>query len=140
MSTGFADHKKIVVGFDGSTGAHRALEWALREADLRGAPLSVVRAWTPGEFGTDKEMLEYSRAELEKEVADLIASPTVPWQTAVRQGHAARVLLEEAADAQMLVVGSRGRGGFTGLALGSTSIQVTTHPGAAVVVIVKGEN
>jgi nucleotide-binding universal stress UspA family protein len=137
MSTGSEEQKKIVVGYDGSDGSRRALDWALGEAALRGAPLSVVRAWTPGEFGGDKEMVSFEQGELEKELTEVVTRVDVPWQAVVEQGSAAKILLNHAADAQMLVVGSRGRGGFAGLVLGSVGIQVSTHAGATVVVIVK---
>jgi nucleotide-binding universal stress UspA family protein len=139
MSAGSQEQLKIVVGYDGSEGSRRALDWGLHEAALRGAPLCVVRAWTPGEFGGDKEMVEYAQVELEKEIAEVVTSTDVLWQAVVEHGSAAKVLLKHAADAQMLVVGSRGRGGIAGLVLGSVSIEVSTHAGAPVVVIVKDE-
>jgi nucleotide-binding universal stress UspA family protein len=129
---------RIVVGFDGSEGAQRALTWAAEEAHQRGGHLDVVRAWTPGEFGTDAEMAQIARKTLDGDVEAFFAQQAAPdFSTHVEEGHAAKVLLRYAQDANMLVVGSRGRGGFTGLLLGSVSHQVATHEGAPVVVIVR---
>lgn len=131
------DHS-IVVGFDGSEGARQALAWAAAEAALRGERICVVKAWSPGEFGTDAEIAEYQEEHLRQEVSDLMKDHEgVAWQSQAIRGSAARVLLEEAAGADMLVVGSRGHGGFTGLLMGSVSQQVITHAGAPVVVVVR---
>ncbi|HET9075843.1 MAG TPA: universal stress protein [Acidimicrobiales bacterium] len=129
--------KKIVVGFDGSDGSRAALDWALDESAVRGAPLEVVRAWTPGEFGTDEELSEYTQSHLEKDVSAALNGRDVQWTAVADRGAAGKVLLERATDAQMLVVGSRGHGALSGLLLGSVSSHVATHSGAAVVVIVK---
>jgi len=138
MTTNEMDHSKIVVGFDGSEGSHRALQWAMREAELRGAPLSIVRAWSPGEFGTDEEMGVIAQAHLDKEATEAMAdSHGIAWQALAAHGPAGRVLIEHSKGAQMLVVGSRGHGGFAGLLLGSVCHQVSTHAGTPVVVIVK---
>jgi nucleotide-binding universal stress UspA family protein len=128
----------IVVGFDGSEGARRALTWAADQARLRGVKLLVVRAWTPGEFGTDAEQAQIAQKGLDDEVAGFFeAGPAPDFSTQAEIGHAAKVLLRHAEGADMLVVGSRGRGGFAGLILGSVSHQVSTHKGAPVVVIVR---
>ena len=132
-----AHDEKIVVGFDGSDGSRAALDWALNEAVIRRAPLEVVRAWTPGEFGTNEELGEYTQSHLEKEVGDALGERDVQWTAVAERGAAGKVLLERAAGAQMLVVGSRGHGALGGLLLGSVSSHVATHSGAAVVVIVK---
>lgn len=128
----------IVVGFDSSDGAKKALLWAADEARLRDAQLEIVRAWTPGEFGTDKEQAEIAAKEFDADVHALLGSePGIDLTLSVEQGHPAKILLEHARDANMLVVGSRGHGGFAGLLMGSVSQQVSVHTGAAVVVIVK---
>lgn len=129
--------RKIVVGFDGSDGSRAALDWAAREAALRGVELEVVRAWTPGEFGTDEEMLEYTQIHLEKELTEDLTDSTVKWSAIAERGPAAKILLDRGKDGQMLVVGSRGHGAISGLLLGSVSSQVASHSGAPVVVIVK---
>jgi nucleotide-binding universal stress UspA family protein len=129
---------RIVVGFDGSEGSQRALAWAADEARLRQAELQVVRAWTPGEFGTDEEQGRLAQKRLEDDVQAFFAEQPPP-DLAMRaeQGHAGKVLLSHGQGADMLVVGSRGLGGFTGLLLGSVGHQVSTHEGAPVVVIVR---
>jgi nucleotide-binding universal stress UspA family protein len=132
------DHEHtIVVGFDGSEGAESALDWAIREAELRGEKLCVIRAWSPGEFGLDTEMEAYAEQQLQQEVGDRMKEVDVPWEAKTFRGAAAKVLVEHSADADMLVVGSRGRGGFAGLLLGSVSQQVSTHASAGVVVVVR---
>ena len=133
-----AQSHRIVVGFDGSEGSQRALAWAADEARQRGAELLIVRAWTPGEFGTDEEQGQIAQKRLDDEAQAFFNQGTTPdFTTQAEAGHAAKVLLRYAEDANMLVVGSRGRGGFAGLILGSVSHQVATHEGAPVVVIVR---
>ena len=129
---------RIVVGFDGSEGSRRALAWGADEALQRHGKLLAVRAWTPGEFGSHEEMALIAKKHLEDDVAAFFDQRPAPdFATCAEEGHAARVLLRHGGDADMLVVGSRGRGGFTGLLLGSVSHQVATHEGAPVVVVVR---
>jgi nucleotide-binding universal stress UspA family protein len=129
---------RIVVGFDGSEGSRRALSWAGAEARLRQALLQVLRAWTPGEFGTDEEQGRLAQERLDDDVHAFFAGQPPPdLVTHTEQGHAGKVLLSHGQGADMLVVGSRGHGGFTGLLLGSVGHQVSTHAGAPVVVIVR---
>lgn len=136
--TNTEQERTIVVGFDASEGAHLALDWAIQEAKLRGARLSIVRAWTSGEFGTDAEIARFQQEHLDQEMRDAMKEHEgVEWAASAVRGSAAKVLLEQAAGADMLVVGSRGHGGFTGLLLGSVSQQVVSHAGAAVVVVVR---
>ncbi len=130
-------HNKVVVGYDGSDGSRAALMWAAEEASFRHWPLEAVRAWTPGEFGTDEELSDYTQTHLEKEVSEALTGRDVAWTAVAERGAAGKVLQERAADAQMVVVGSRGHGALSGLLLGSVSTHVATHSGAAVVVIVK---
>ncbi len=127
----------IVVGYDGSKGAELALDWAISEAKLRGDRLSIVKAWTPGEFGLDTEMEAYAEQQLQEEMKDRMKDEDVRWHAETFRGSAAKILVEHSADAEMLVVGSRGHGGFAGLLLGSVSQQVSTHAGSAVVVVVR---
>jgi nucleotide-binding universal stress UspA family protein len=138
MSDTAARSHRIVVGFDGSEGSQRALAWAAAEARQRGAKLLIVRAWTPGEFGTDVEQAQIAQKRLDDDVRAFFGQgPALDFSTQAEEGHAAKVLLQCAEDTDMLVVGSRGRGGFTGLILGSVSQQVATHDGAPVIVIVR---
>lgn len=124
----------IVVGLDGSESSLAALRWALAEAVAHGHEVRVVQAWEypaavllPGPFGgpvpPPSEMAKANEAAL----ADSLALVTIPEGVTVnrivREGPAAAVLLDEAARADHLVLGTRGRGGFAGLVLGS----VTQH-------------
>jgi nucleotide-binding universal stress UspA family protein len=123
----------IVVGVDGSSGARAALRYALDEARLRGTGVRVVAAWHlpaaayaggygPGDAELEQEARDHLNAALdEADVTD------VDTDTVVREGNPASVLLEEAHDADLLVVGSRGLGGFRGLLLGSVSQQCDHH-------------
>ncbi len=133
----------IVVGVDGSPGSMAALRFAITEARARGCGVRAVRAWSipfvgdapgamlpdlVGDFGTEAEMtLRDALASYEGEEVEI--------EPRVAEGPAARVLVDESADAVMLVVGSRGRGGFTGLLLGSVSRQCA-HQAACPVIVV----
>lgn len=129
---------RIVLGFDGSDGSRRALAWAADEARRRQAVLDVVRAWSPGEFGTDREQTQIAQKRLDDDVQAFFSEEPPPdLTTHAEQGHAGKVLLNHGQEADMLVVGSRGLGGFTGLLLGSVGHQVSTHEAAPVVVIVR---
>jgi nucleotide-binding universal stress UspA family protein len=129
---------RIIVGFDGSEGSRRALAWAAEEARCRQAQLEVVRAWSPGEFGTDDEQGRLAQKGLDDDVGSFfMAEKPANLVTHAEQGHAGKVLLNHGQTADMLVVGSRGRGGFAGVLLGSVGHQVSTHEGAPVVVIVR---
>jgi nucleotide-binding universal stress UspA family protein len=137
--------RQIVVGFDGSAGAKRALEFAIEEADLRSVKLLVVAAWhrlsfthvgIPGlpldqaEFERDARlMLDQTAAEFEDRFAG------VEVELEIERGHPADVLVAKAKGAELLVVGSRGHGAFTGLILGSVS-QECAHRAPCPVVIV----
>ncbi len=120
----------IVVGTDGSDQARRAVRWAAAEACLRQVPLDVVHAWmpplpiNPQDLFIDCGPLEDAeRAVLHRIVAQL--NETGAGSNEVRpvlvMNDAATALVEAASDAQLLVVGSRGHGGFAGLRLGSVS-------------------
>jgi nucleotide-binding universal stress UspA family protein len=118
----------IVVGVDGSDEARRALEWALTEARTRGAPVRVVHAYPE----------ESSRGEAELIVNAEVASCDTEGLEVVREavgGPPVRVLLDAGRDADLLVVGSRGRHGFPGLLLGSVSQQVANHAACPVVIV-----
>lgn len=137
--------ERIVVGIDGSPGAARALEWAAREARLRHATLEVVHAWhTPYFTGFPYTPVVFA-AEAFEEVAEATLGTAVesiderdltgPLESVLVNGGAAEAILEAAKGADMVVVGSRGRGGFTGLLLGSVSQQVVHHAPCPVVVV-----
>jgi len=134
----------IVVGVDGSPGSQHALDFALAEGELRGVPVRAVCTWTyPVAYGAAVivpfEDLEAGAAAV---VADAIAlatkdlpSTAPPVTSVVREGHASEVLVAEAKDAALLVVGSRGHGGFVGALLGSISHGCVTHAPCPVVVV-----
>lgn len=135
---------RIVVGVDGSAHARQALNHAIAEARLRDATIDAVYAyappvyWSAPEFGVliprpESEVVEDATRLLERELADV--PDDVEVEPVVVEGPAARALLETARGADLLVVGSRGRGGFMGLLLGSTSHQVVTHATCPVVVV-----
>jgi nucleotide-binding universal stress UspA family protein len=143
----------IVVGVDGSEGSVRALRWAVEEARLRDAQLRVIHAWyvplilsAPSDetFGIPPPAgsLDEVRTALAREAGKVLAaslqgtgSDEVQVVGEVIEGKPARVLTEAAAEADLLVVGSRGLGGFTGLLLGSVSQQCAHHARCPLVVV-----
>lgn len=137
---------KIVVGVDGSPGSRAALRWAFDEARIRRAALEVVTVWqfpvmtslpAFGAMPPPDDMGEQAEAELRQVLVDEDVAPTdeVPVTTVVAEGAAAPALLEASEGADLLVVGSRGHGGFTGLLLGSVSHQCASHSECPVVVV-----
>lgn len=137
----------IVVGHDGSASADRALVWAVDEARLRGCPVHVVRAWSithaprpadvpPGIVPPIDAYEEAVRAELASDVHRAVGDdPGVPLELHPVYARADEALVAASGRAELLVVGSRGRGGVTGLLLGSTSEHVVRHADCAVVVL-----
>jgi nucleotide-binding universal stress UspA family protein len=136
----------VVVGTDGSEGSLAAVRAAAHEARLRHARLVVVCAWHPPVVGsipaygvgapvreTLDELDRALRATLRTE--GLGPDGDIEVDPRVVQDSAARALLEAAADADLLVVGTRGHGGFTGLVLGSVSHQVASHARCPVMVV-----
>ena len=139
--------KKIVVGIDGSPGSARALEFALAEGRLRGAVVEAVFVWhvpaavygggglAPAVIDTE-DLEEGAKAQLD-EILDRADADGVEVERAVREGQPAEVLVEEAERADLLVVGSRGLGGFRGLLLGSVGQQCAHHARCPVVIVPK---
>ncbi|MDG4770154.1 universal stress protein [Solwaraspora sp. WMMD792] len=122
----------VIVGVDGSELSAQAVEFAAEAADLRGTELLAVHTWThPPSIGPgDMQPLVYDAAALQAEEEALLAEsvagvrerhPDLTVRQLSVQGRATKVLTEESARGQLLVVGARGRGGFTGLLLGSVS-------------------
>ncbi|HVL27620.1 MAG TPA: universal stress protein [Acidimicrobiales bacterium] len=139
---------RIVVGIDGSPAADEALRWAYREALLRGTSLDVVHAWLPPYAGDIAGMVPPDVEKMAEEGARLVssalervlgsatsASGPVEVGTTVVRGAAAETLLDASEGADVLVVGSRGRGGFRGLLLGSVSQQCASHAPCPVVIV-----
>jgi nucleotide-binding universal stress UspA family protein len=132
----------IVVAVDGSPSSAQALRWAARQAALTGGEVHAVTAWHFPDYdgwGTvidDVNWAENGRTILEqtiKEALEPAAADRV--ERHVLEGHPAQVLLDRAADADLLVVGSRGHGGFAGMLLGSVSQHVVAHAPCPVVVV-----
>ncbi|MGZ8741116.1 MAG: universal stress protein [Gaiellaceae bacterium] len=137
----------IVVGVDGSDSSVSALRWALREARLRGARVRVVHAWSYPQVSTYHEAAHVLKVPFADEAAVLLdrvvedAAPDalgVEIEKKVVESEPAPALLEAARDASMLVVGSRGLGGFSGLLLGSVSQQCAHHATCALVIVREG--
>ena len=141
----------IIVGVDGSEHSLSALDWALDEADLRQAPLTVITVspivsgiYGPGYAPADYYPVEEeSRAQAGKATQDLVnqaverrgAAPAVPVTVRALSGLAADELINASEGADLLVVGARGAGGFARLVMGSVSTQVTHHARCPVVVV-----
>ncbi len=137
---------RIVVGIDGSDESKEAFRWALEEARLRKATLKAVHAWrdpyllAPG-YGLPQDFepaaLQIQAEEfLSAAVAEIAGkSSDVTIEELAAEGPAASVLTEAAEGADLLVVGSRGHGGFAGLLLGSVSQQCAHHAPCPVVII-----
>jgi nucleotide-binding universal stress UspA family protein len=136
----------IVVGVDGSPGSRKALTWAAVEAGDHGADLVVINVWEhtllppagsvsvsehyvpePSQ-STAEELLQVIKEELGEE-------PPVLVRPHVKQGRPAKVLIDESANADLLVVGERGHGGFAGLVLGSVSQHVAAYAKCPVAVV-----
>ncbi|WP_420753096.1 universal stress protein [Rhodococcus sp. O3] len=125
----------VVVGVDGSKHSEHAVAMAFEEAAMRGAELVAVHVWSDVDlhapFPSDFEwsqVQERERATLAESLAGYSGEfPDVPVRTVVVMDEPVRSLRDQAEHAQLLVVGSRGRGGFTGLLLGSTSRALLHH-------------
>jgi nucleotide-binding universal stress UspA family protein len=139
----------IVVGVDQSDGAKEALRFALEEARLRHARLRVVHAWQYGTIGAAgvesfypavgadlSEVREAAKQALEQTLRETLTdTDSVEVEQRLVEGRPAGVLVNESRDADLLVVGSRGHGGFTDLLLGSVSQQVSHHAACPVVIV-----
>jgi nucleotide-binding universal stress UspA family protein len=135
----------ILVGHDGSKPSARAVKWAAALAARLGCPLHVARSWSLSsaprpstwETGYVPPLTDFETAVLEalrKDVGALHLS-NAEVSCHVLHGPAARRLVESSNGAEMLVVGSRGRGGFVGVVMGSTATQVVGHAQCPVVVV-----
>jgi nucleotide-binding universal stress UspA family protein len=138
--TSAATGRRIVVGVDGSDCSLVALGFAVERAARRDAPLHVVRAWAQAQWraqGFDpNEAQAAEQANLEESLRQWRESfPNVPVTTGVVPGNAASALVEATRDAQLVVVGTRGRGGLRGALLGSVSQQVLHHTHCPVAVV-----
>jgi nucleotide-binding universal stress UspA family protein len=137
--------KNILVGVDGSRGSRKALTWAAAEAAEHGADLTVLRVWEhilppPAGDSPPPGNVPDMSGEVADELVQIIKeelgdNPPVLAQPQVKQGRPAEVLIEESAKADLLVVGTRGRGGFAGLVLGSVSQHVAAYAQCPVTVV-----
>lgn len=151
----------IVVGVDGSEGSVVALRWALDEARLRGSSVRVIYAYRSPQFPLTETQLgvaggmgvpvivdeggEELRRTVETQARGVIddsvrraggdAVDGLQIERVAREGPAAQTLIEAGRGAELLVVGSRGHGGFVGLLLGSVSQQCAQHPPCPVVIL-----
>jgi nucleotide-binding universal stress UspA family protein len=140
---------RIVVGVDGSPSSQAAFLWAVRQARLTGGEILAVTAWhlpvaygypmpvapVTGALDIARRVLEKATDEIEQKLGE-----TVPINGQVAEGNAARVLLDASQDADLLVVGNRGHGGFVEALLGSTGQHLVEHATCPVVVIRGEEN
>jgi nucleotide-binding universal stress UspA family protein len=141
----------VVVGVDGSAGSSEALRWAIAEARLRNAPLRAVHAWTyvdpliPSLVGypysaetVDSAADDRQQAAeqiLERATSGLAELHDVEIERVTGEGSAAQVLIDSVGEGDLLVVGSRGHGGFASLLLGSVTQQCAQHAPCPVVIV-----
>lgn len=141
---------RIVVGVDGSAGSGAALDWAVSEAQLRGVPVHAVMTWQEPQFygaagigaprmNPSEDMARELSTATTRAVAQLAEDASRGHDVVITseavEGHPAEALLLTAEDAAILVVGSRGHGGFAGVLLGSVSQHVVAHARCPVVVV-----
>ena len=133
---------RIVVGVDGSPHSRQALRWGAHLAGIFGARLDAVTAWEfPPSYGWASVPTEWNPGQdMGKVLDDTVRAvfgdqPPAGLRRQVLEGGAAKVLLDACEGAIMLVVGSRGHGGFAGLLLGSVSANVAEHASCPVLVI-----
>ena len=142
----------VIVGVDGSAGARAALRWAAIEARLRETRLRVIHAWefTYPEvagygWGGSVEVLPHGGVDGLRQAAEALLEDAAAYvasqgldvdiECEAVEGRAAEVLVDTAGESDLLVVGSRGHGGFVGLLLGSVSQQCAHHARCPVVVV-----
>jgi nucleotide-binding universal stress UspA family protein len=137
-----AGEHRIVVGVDGSEPSKQALRWGAHLAARFGARLEAVTSWDfPASYGfaavpSDWDPARDMRQALDETVQAVFGDqPPAGLRREVREGGAAMVLIEASRGATMLVVGSRGHGGFAGLLLGSVSGNVAEHAPCPVLII-----
>lgn len=146
MNFGDSDNE-VVVGIDGSPDADSALEWAAAEAHLREAPLRILHATglraevgsKPLPAESQRLALDAARALLDEAHDRVVARfPGMKTETALAHDRPAEALQTASQTAALVVLGTRGRGGFTALLLGSTSLRTAAHT-ACPLVVVRGD-
>ena len=138
--------RRIVVGVDGSESARKALRWAVHEAEAWEAELTAIAAvpmasgagalaWLPAAVDREQVLADV-RSGLDRAVADAVEGhPAVVVRRHALDGNAAELMAEFSTAVDLVVVGSRGRGGFSGLLLGSVSQGVLSHASCPVMVV-----
>lgn len=140
------EHAPIVVGVDASTSAQEALDWAAAEASNRHRPLHIVHGFIwplmavplgPADRGPPDGGFQNAAERLlaEAEMRARATAPDVKVTTELSVGAATQALLEQAQNAELVVVGSRGLGGFVGLLVGSVGVALAAHAPCPVVVV-----
>lgn len=141
-----AGWKRIVVGVDGSDCSEAALRWAVEEAQEHGAEMEVVMAWHEPPpaiappygsipWGTETHAKDNAQKVLEQTMKNVLGDGPSNVGTQLTEGNPAQVLIDASRGSDLLVVGTRGHGGFAGLLLGSISNQVAAHAACPVVVV-----
>jgi len=126
----------VVVGMDGSDSSIRALRWALDESDRPERPVHVVMAsGQPDLYGSAVEHEDGARADLGAAVEKALDGDRREVVQHVYDGHPVPVLIAAAHDARLLVVGSRGMGGFRGMRVGSVSTHLAGHTRCPMVLV-----
>ena len=139
---------RVAVGIDGSEPSSRALDFAFDEASRRGWALRVIHAWDVAVIGFDVDASTYPKGGIIDDVRDaetrlssevlaghLAQYPDVPVEVTVQRGGPAPVLVAASEDCGLLVTGSRGRGGFSSLVLGSVSHKVIHHAACSIAIV-----
>ena len=146
-STGEAQGQRVVVGIDFSPGARAALLFGLQDAARRGASVEAVTAYRPPEYWMDfyavgsyqpDTVRQSALTRLRSFVAETVPDgpqPAPEVRVRASMGAAADVLVEASHGADLLVVGSRGHGGFASMLLGSVSMQCALHASCPVTVV-----
>jgi nucleotide-binding universal stress UspA family protein len=135
------DPDRVIVGVDGSKPSVAALRYAARIAEAFDAPIEAVTAWTYPPFAGPALMADWSpevdaAAVLDDAIGEAFGdSPPEELTRSVIVGPAARALIERGDGCAMLVLGSRGRGGFAGMLLGSVSAACAAHAKCTVVIV-----
>ena len=148
MSEQQGSGRRIVVGVDGSPSSRTALAWAVRQAELTGTSVDAITAWhypvmvggyawaPVSALDESADFAAIAATELNNTISQTVAPDSlVKISTSVQEGNAAQVLLEAADGADLLVVGSRGHGGFAGALLGSVSQHCAHHAPCPLVII-----
>lgn len=142
---------RIVAGVDGSPSSLEALRWAVRYAEMSGGTVDAVISWqfpitasglgwAPTAPWDDTNFAELAVKTLSDVVADVSPPPAVTIRQSAVEGNAAEVLLETAKDADLLVLGNRGHGGFTDALIGSVSTRCLHHAACPVLVVKEPKN